>query len=323
MTYYYSNVFINEKYSLLSSSKMNPIVKDNVDKLCDDYYMKCNTIEEAESLFQKKCIDGLLNKSKLNIKDIDLMLGSDLQNQNFASNNVASKYNVSYLGIYSACASFIEGIIIGSEFIKNNDVKVIVNTSSHNLVSEKQFRFPVEYGAIRKNVNSSTCSGAISVLLSRNVSNIRIESATIGNVCVTNHNDTNDMGSAMAPSCANVIHKHLCDTKRNSNYYDLILTGDLGEYGIKVMCEYYRLKYKNNLENVIDSGNIFYTENKIYAGASGPLCIGLTLFDHILKNKKYKRILVVGTGSLHSSLSSNLSLPIPSVSHAISLEVLN
>ncbi len=321
MTYYLKNVFINNKYTLLGSKKYNPIVTDNVDKLLDDYYVKEKTIELAESKYQYYSIQGLLLKSSLVSKDIDILINGDLQNQILASTLAAFKVNIPALGIYSACASFVEGLCIGCMFLNNNKGKVIVTTSAHNLVSEKQFRFPVEYGSIRKRSNTCTASGSVSALLTNDKSNIKIESMTIGKVVQTNHKDTNDMGSAMAPSCAEVIYKHLLETKRKSSYYDLILTGDLGEFGLKIVLEYLNRKYKMTFNNVIDSGTIFYKDKNIYAGASGPICLPLVLFDYILPLKKYKRILIVATGSLHSPLSSNLKLPIPGISHAISLEV--
>lgn len=319
MTYYFNNVYINNKYSLLASKKFNPIVLKKIDKVKNDYYFNKKTIEEAESEFQFTTVNGVINKSK--IDNIDLMISSDLQNQLLASNYNASKFKMPFLGIYSACASFCEGLIIASNFIENNNQNIIVTTSSHNLVSEKQFRFPVEYGAIRKKVNSCTCSGSISTLISNKKSNIKVESATVGNVICTNHNDSNDMGSAMAPSACEVLRRHLTDTKRTLEYYDLILTGDLGMFGSKIMNSYYNKKYKETIYNHIDAGSIFYEEDNIFAGASGPLCLPLVLFDYIIPSKKYKKILLIATGSLHSVLSSNLSLPIPGVSHAVSLEV--
>ena len=322
MTYYFEKVYIKDKYTLLCSKYNNPIVMNNVDKFIMDYYVDKKTIEEAESKYQEITINGLLNKNKKTVKDISLMINSDLQNQNLASNLCASKYDIPSLNIYSACAGFCEGIIIGSKFIDKTKDEAIITVSSHNLVSEKQFRFPVEYGAVRKMVNSCTVSGSVTALLSTKKSNIRVESATIGKVIVTNHKDSNDMGSAMAPASAKVIYEHLKDTNRNSDYYDLILTGDLGEYGLEIMKRYYQKSYNETLNNAIDGGSIFYENNKIYAGASGPTCLPLILFDHILKNKKYKKILIVATGSLHSVTSSNLKLPMPGVAHAVSLEVL-
>ena len=318
MTSYYNNVYINDKYSLLASTKYNPIIKNNVNKVIDDYYMNEKTIELCESKYQETTIKNLIKKSKTNI---DVLISADLQNQLLTSTLAASKFKIPYLGIYNACASFAEGLIIASNFISNNNQNIIVTVSSHNLVSEKQFRFPVEYGALRKRVNTCTLSGSISTLISNKESNIKVECITIGNVCTTNHKDTNDMGSAMAPSCAEVIMKHLNETNREASYYDLILTGDLGEYGLKIVKEYIKKVSNIKIDNIIDAGSIFYSEENIYAGASGPATLPLVLFDYIIPLKKYKKILIVPTGSLHSVLSSNLKLPIPSISHAISLEV--
>lgn len=322
MTYKFNNVFINDKYTLLASKLYNPLVKDNVDKFIDDYYLGEKTIEEAESKYQDITLKGLINKTKLIEDDISLLINSDLQNQNLASSMCNSKYDIPSLNVYSACASFIEGIIVASKFVESENDNIIITVSSHNLVTEKQFRFPVEYGAVRKMVNGCTASGSVSALISMKPSNLKVESATIGKIMVTNHKDANDMGSAMAPSCAEVIYDHLKDTKRKPSYYDLILTGDLGEYGVEIMKQYYKKVYKSELKNVVDAGNIFYMDNSIFSGATGPICIGLVLFDYILKEKKYKKILVVGTGSLHSVISSNLKLPMPGIAYAVSLEAL-
>lgn len=320
MTYYFDKVYINDKYSFLASDKYSPIVLDNVDEFENDYYLKKKTIELAEIEFQRKVVNGILEKTKLSKNDIDLIISGDLQNQILASTIAVSNTDISHLGIYSACSTFIEGIIIASLILNSEKNNIIVSSSSHNLVSEKQFRFPVEYGAVRRRVNTCTASGSIAVLLNKNKSKIKIESGTIGKVVQTNHKDANDMGSAMAISCANTIIKHLEDTKRNIEYYDLILTGDLGIYGLEIVKKVLK-ENKIYPKNIIDSGSIYYQDENIYAGASGPVCLPIVLFDHILKQNKYKKILVVATGSLHSTMSCNLKLPIPSISHAISLEV--
>lgn len=322
MTYYFNNVYINNKYSLLASTKYKPIVISNTDKVIDDYYFNEKSIELAESKYQETTIKGLILKEKKIFNEINLLINSDLQNQCLASSLASSKFKIPSCTIYSACASFVEALIIGANIIDDKNINTVITVSGHNLVSEKQFRFPVEYGAIRKMVNTCTLSGSISVLISNLKSNLRVESGTFGYVTQTNHKDANDMGSAMAPSCAEVIYNHLKETNREYNYYDLIFTGDLGIYGTEIMKKYYKKKYKVNLDNVVDSGSIIYSEENIYAGGSGPLCLPITLFDYILEMKKYKRILIVGTGSMHSVISSNQCIPMPGVSHAVSLEVL-
>ena len=60
----------------------SPIVKDKVDKYINDYYLNMKTIELGESKYQELTIKGLMNKSKKTEKDIDLLISTDLQNQN-------------------------------------------------------------------------------------------------------------------------------------------------------------------------------------------------------------------------------------------------
>ena len=319
----FNNVSINNYFTLLTSTINKPIIDSKVDLLLkNDYFVNKKTTEEGECEYQRIALNGLLEKSKIKEKDIDLLIGGDLQNQLFASNYNASNYDISFLGVYSACASFIEGLIIGSSLIGKSKLKnVVVITSSNNLVSEKQFRFPVEYGALRKKVNSFTVSGSVSALITSKKTNIKIESASIGKVIDMGHSDTNDMGACMAPAVAETLYDHLTSTGRNPNYYDIILTGDLGIYGLNILKEYMYKKYKIKLKNIYDAGVLIYNTNKdsSFAGGSGPVCAPLMLFTNIIK--KYKKILVLGSGSLHSCTSSNLKKSMVGISHAVSLEV--
>ena len=57
------------------------------------------------------------------------------------------------------------------------------------------------------------------------------------------------------------------------------------------------------------------------AGGSGPVCLPLYLFTKVLKDKKYKKILLIATGSLHATVMVNQKNTLVSVSHAVSLEV--
>lgn len=319
----FHNVFINNHYTLLGRNEHSPVIENKVDKNLNDYYNNEKTVELGEISYQKESIKGLLNKIKKHENDIDLLIGGDLQNQILATNFGAKKFNISHLGIYSACATFAEGLIIGASFIENGLVKnAIVTTSSHNLVSEKQFRFPIEYGAIRKKVNTFTATGSVSTYITTS-GNIKIESATIGKVVDINYDDPNNMGACMAPSAAETIYEHLKSTGRKPDYYDLILTGDIGKCGTLIVEEYLKRKYNLIVKNINDSGVLLFNaqSNKKISGGSGPICLPLILFNKISKIK-YRKILIVGTGSLHSALSSNLKLSVPSISHAISLEVI-
>lgn len=319
MTIKFSNVYLGEAYTFIGKNEHKLTITG--DESINDYYMGKKSFEEGEVEYQKRSISGLIKKEK--DKKIDLLIGADLQNQLLASNFAARNYNYPFLGIYSACASYAEGLIIGSSLIEQKLKNVVVTVSANNLASEKQFRFPIEYGAIRKNVNTFTVSASISSLVTSAKTKIKIESATIGNVVDIGYSDTNNMGAVMAPSAHQTIVKHLKDTKRKPDYYDLVLTGDLGVYGVNILKELLEKEDNITLKNVLDAGTLIFKDSgSSIAGGSGPVCLPLILNNKILKNKAIKKILIVATGSLHSKVSSNLGESVPSISHAVSLEVM-
>lgn len=320
MTYKFENKYIENYYTFLGRNEHGITIKADEEE--NDYYFNQKSVEQAEIILQKKSIKGLLKKTKLKEKDISLLVSSDLQNQLLASNFTFRNFNISSFSVYSACSSFALDLILASNLINKEKDKIIVTVSSHNLVSEKQFRFPIEYGSIKKRVNTFTLTASVSTLVSNKPSNIKIESATIGKVTDIGYKDANNFGACMAPSAARTIYEHLKETNREISYYDLILTGDLGKYGVKILVDYLKEEYKIEAKNIIDAGFLALEDSgKQIAGASGPACLPVILFNKIIK-ENYKKILIVATGSLHSKTSCNLNESIPSVSHAISLEVI-
>ena len=76
-------------------------------------------------------------------------------------------------------------------------------------------------------------------------------------------------------------------------------------------------------KSYLDAASIIYKEDQeTFQGGSGPVVIPLVLMNKILKEKKHKRILLLATGSLHSPLMVNLKKSIPSITHAVSIEVI-
>ena len=106
------------------------------------------------------------------------------------------------------------------------------------MVSERQFRNPTEYGGPKPSSATFTATGGASSLLSNNKSEIKIESSTIGRVIDMEQNDPNNMGACMAGAAIDTIYRHLKFLKRKPDYYDLIITGDLGKYGKEILIEY-------------------------------------------------------------------------------------
>lgn len=319
----FNNVYITDFYSIAGPmEKVGQIRK--FDKTLDDYYFGEKTFELAEIKMQKTVIENLLYKNKCTTMEIDCLIGGDLTNQIAASSYTARKFKIPNLGIYSACASFVEALIISANFIDSKKMKkIIALTSSHNLVAEKQFRFPVEYGAPKKKTSTFTATGSVGALVTNNANNIKIESATIGITVDLDCKDANHLGAAMAPAAADTIKRHLTDLKRDANYYDLILTGDLGAVGSKILLEYLEVNCNIKLKKHVDAGEqIFAKSQDVNAGASGPVSLPLVLFNKVLKNTKFKKILIVGTGALHSPNLLNQKDTIPAIAHAVSLEVL-
>jgi stage V sporulation protein AD len=317
----FNNVYIKDAFSLAGPLESEGQIR-KYDLTMDDYYYKEKTFIDAEVKMQQVVIDNLLYKNKMANK-IDLLIGGDLSDQIAITNLSAKHFNIPFLGIYSACASFAEGLIIASNFINSKAISnAIVITSSHNLNSERQFRFPVEYGAPKANTTTFTATGSVGVIVTNEKSKVKIESATIGNVLDYEQKDATNMGAVMAPSAMEVLLKHLKDLDRSPDYYDVILTGDLGSVGKDILKECLKVNNNIKLKNHIDAGcEIFLSSQNIYSGSSGPVTLPLVLFNKILKNNKYKKILIIATGSLHSKDTTNQKLNIPSIAHAVSLEV--
>ena len=318
----FTNIYINDYYTVAGPMEKNGQIK-NYDATIDDYYYGEKTFENAEIKMQQKVIDNLLFKNKLIESNIDVAVGGDLFNQIGITSKTFEKYSIPFLGAYSACATFVESLIIASNLLTRNLKKALVITSSHNLTAERQFRYPVEYGAMKYKTSNFTATGSAGVLISNIESNIKIESATIGKVINMGIKDVNNIGAVMAPAAASVIVSHLDELKRDVDYYDLILTGDLGEVGSNILKEYLEQNYNIKLKNHMDAGmNIYNKEQDINSGSSGPVSLPLVLFTKILKNKKYKKILLVATGSLHTPTLVNQKNSIGAIAHAISLEVI-
>ena len=330
MTYKYNNVYLDEVSTVVGPYEARGLLGDKFDKSYKDLYNGEKTWEQAEAHLLEESIDILLNKSNKKSSEIDLIISGDLLNQITSSSYAVLKYNRPFLGVYSACASSVEGIIIGSSMIDSKKIKnCVVSTSSHNMSSEKQFRNPTEYGAPKPKTATFTSTGGASVLLTNKKTKIKVESSTIGTVVDMEQNDPLNMGAVMAGAAALTIYKHLTDLNRDPSYYDLILTGDLGMYGKEILIDYMKSEYNIDIsKNYNDTGTMLYDfkkQKEVNAGGSGPVCCPLVCYSSIipmLKSKKINRVLIVATGALFSPTNGFQHKNINSISHAFVLEAL-
>lgn len=329
MTFKYNNVYINETSTVVGPYEHKGPLSKYFDSYYGDLYFNEKTWEQAEIKLIVDSSNILLKKLNKASKEVDIHIGSDLLNQIVATNYASSKLQIPLIGVYSACASSTLEMMLASNMIEANQVKnAIITSSSHNNGAEKQFRNPVEYGGPKKEYTTFTTTGCACCYLSNTPSKIKVESGTLGTVCDMGITDVFNMGAIMAPSAAKVIYDHLNDTKRTIDYYDLVLTGDLGEIGKKILKEYMKKEYNINLKNYDDSACMIFDLEKqpVYSGGSGPACLPLVTYSYILdkmRKDKLKRVLLVATGALMNTGMCNQHLSIPSISHAISLEVNN
>lgn len=330
MTTKYTNVYLNDAYTIGGTYENDGPISKYIDKnYPKDMYFGENTWEQAEVKLQKECISELLKKNKLKDKDIDLLVAGDLQNQIAASDYMAKCFDIPFLGVYNACATSSEAMIIIANFIEGKIINNgIITTSSHNMVAEKQFRNPTEYGCPKHKTATFTVTGGVSLLLSNEKSKIRVESSTIGKVIDKGISDVNHMGAVMAPAAADTIYRHLKDMDRTVDDYDLILTGDLGIYGKDILINYMKEVYSLDISKKYnDCGTMIYDIDRqpVFAGGSGPACSALVNFGYIykeMKKKKYKKVLIVPTGALFSPTMVFQKNSIPAIAHAVSLEVI-
>ena len=326
MTFKYNNVYINNTSTVVGPYEAKGPFSKYFDKTYDDFYFGEKSWEQAEMKSIKDSVEILLNKLNIKNTKVDIHIGGDLLNQIVATNYASAQIGIPLIGIYSACASSMLGLMLASNMIEANQIKnAIVTASSHNNGAEKQFRNPVEYGGPKKEYTTFTTTGCASCYLSNEKSNIKVESATLGTVTDMGVTDVFNMGAVMAPAAARVISDHLKDTGRTLDYYDLILTGDLGIVGKMILKEYIKKEYNINLKNYDDSACMIFDIDKqpVYMGGSGPACLPLVTYTHIfdkMKKGKLNKVLLVATGALMNPSICNQHLSIPSIAHAISLE---
>ena len=72
------------------------------------------TWEQAESKMQKKAIQLALDKANLKKEDIDYLFAGDLLGQLIATTFGIKDYNIPFFGVYGACSTMGERLLLGS-----------------------------------------------------------------------------------------------------------------------------------------------------------------------------------------------------------------
>lgn len=327
-TYLLKNpVYIHETASIVGPKEKDGPMANYFDTLLEDEFWGEKSWEKAESKIVKETVNSLISKTNLSSKDIDFCFAGDLLNQCIASNFAYRDSNIPFIGLFGACSTFIESMIVASSFIDGNFAQnAICSASSHFCSAEKQFRFPLELGNQRPPSSQWTVTGCGAALLSKNNIGPIIKSFTPGKIIDMGIKDVNNMGAAMAGAAKDTLITHLKDLNRKPSYYDAIFTGDLGYIGKDLLIDLCLDEGYNIKNNYNDCGVLIFDKETqdTHSGGSGCGCIATVFSGYIYKQlleKKYKKVLMIATGALMNSTSSQQGESIPGIAHAISIEI--
>ena len=302
-------------------------LKDEFDFVFEDDTLGEASFEKAESALQKVAVTRALSIAGKTPDEVDFSLAGDLLNQCIGSSFGLRSLNMPFIGLYGACSTMALSLGLASMLVDCGAARVTVaSTSSHFCSAERQFRLPLEYGGQRTPTSQRTATAAgASVVERRQSGKPAVDAVTIGRITDLGIKDANNMGAAMAPAAANTIADFLKDTSSSPSDFDMILTGDLGKVGSRLLCELLQKDRGIDIESVhADCGLLLYDAEKqdVHAGGSGCGCGASILNSYImrrLESGELSRVLFVATGALMSPTSSLQGESIPSIAHAVLL----
>ena len=320
-------VFIAGGYSLVGRKEASGPFGKYFSESLDDDTLGEKTFEKSERIMHEMTIKKLMNQCGVLDKDIDLILSGDLLNQLATSNYSARNFNIPFLGLYSACSSFTEALIVGSSFIESGGMNKIISVAgSHFSSAERQYRNPLEFGNQRQTYSQWTVTGMGASLLSSkgDKSLPKIKKMTIGKVIDYGVSDIANMGAAMAPAAMNTLVEFFKDTKTLPRDYDLIATGDLGKLGSDILKDLMREEGYLLEQNYTDCGHMIYSSmQNSFQGGSGAGASAVVFNSYIYKkllSGEFKKVLLLATGALMSVTTNQQGDTIPAISHLVMFE---
>ncbi len=311
--------------------------------------------EEAESSLQKDAVYLALKKAAVKESDISFLFAGDLLGQSIATSFGISNFQIPLLGVYGACSTCGESMLLGAMSIDGGFAeKVVCVTSSHFASAEKEFRFPLEYGSQRPLSASWTVTGSGAFVLTacdgegghrlvqphRNdetgceISDgcpehsrprAKITGITVGKIVDYGLKDNMNMGACMAPAAADTLCQHFDDFHSQPSDYDKIITGDLGGVGQTVLFSLLREQGIDIEQQHLDCGLLIYDDDTqdTHAGGSGSGCCATVLSAYILKKLEegeWNKVLFCPTGALLSKTSFNEGKSVPGICHCLVIE---
>lgn len=294
------------------------------DRIVYDSYGGMATYEDAESALQHTAAGLAMEKAGVSAADMDAVFAGDLLNQCVGSTFGLKDYRMPYIGQYGACSTMAQTLLTGAVFAASGAANhVLCVTSSHFCAAERQYRFPLEYGAVRTPTAQWTVTAAGSCVLGHSGS-IGVRAATAGKINDYAVTDANNMGAAMAPAAAETILRFLSDTRTAIGDYDAVFTGDLGAVGSGLLYELLEKEGVDIRTRHNDCGLLIYDRERqdVHAGGSGCGCSASVLCAKILpdlQSGRLRNVLFIATGALLSATTAGQGKSIPSIAHLVQL----
>ncbi|MBQ8915294.1 MAG: stage V sporulation protein AD [Clostridia bacterium] len=296
----------------------------------DDLFGK-STWEKAEAELLRSALLCALEKARLSDGDLQMILSGDLVNQCISSAYGLSDTSCPFIGLYGACSTAAQGLLLGSLLSSAYGLRIASLTSSHNATAERQFRFPLEYGGQRPPTAQWTVTGAGAFILTcdcseaESISSLKegfipkICEVLPGRIVDAGINDANNMGAAMAPAAADTLCRYFED---GGEMPDLIATGDLGYEGSEILKDI-MLRCGKDISAVhTDCGLLIFDREgqDKHSGGSGCGCSAAVLAAKLLREVRcgsLSDLLFVGTGALMNTMSLCQGADIPAIAHLV------
>ena len=296
------------------------------DHLGDDSFFGEKSWERAESVMQKIALSKALEKGGLTPEDLDYILAGDLLNQCVGSSFALREFGVPFYGLYGACSTMGESLALSSLLVAGGFARhVAAMTSSHFCTAERQYRMPVPYGNQRTPTAQWTATAAGCAVVAKEGTGPKITAVTCGRIVDQGVKDSNNMGAAMAPAAFDTLSAHFAATGTKPADYDLVVTGDLGRLGHRIVTDLFREKGVDMGGRYTDCGLLLYDiqGQDMHAGASGCGCAASVLCGYLLREMeegKWDRILFAPTGALLSPTTTFQGESIPAICHALTIQ---
>ena len=292
----------------------------------DDTTLGESSWEKAESRLQSEAVTRALDKAHVTASEVDYIFAGDLLNQCISSTFGLRSLGVPFLGQYGACSTMAQTLALSSIMVEAGIAdNCIAVTSSHFCSAERQFRFPLEYGGQRTPTAQWTVTGSGAAVVGKCQKDLSVAHITIGKIVDLGIKDATNMGAAMAPAAADTLLCFFKDTSTSPDDYDLIVSGDLGEVGKKLLKDLLKRDGINLGNNYDDCGIMIYNqkEQDVHAGGSGCGCSASVLCSLILnrmQKHELNNIIFMATGALMSPTSSQQGESIPGIAHLINFK---